>query len=235
MHDKLAHASRANHWTPQEARSRRYQKGCAQPASHRSFPDLVRCARKKKLPRRTSVNRGTTRVLLLAMSRTGDSSPGQAIQVAASRLLQQSELKMNIPFDSTSLTAQSVFADATDSPGIRDFEFSLCLRGRGHTEDEAWQDATDAFHFDQYQADLPAEAERMKTATRQVLQLLRCYRGTPPQAAATPTTMREYEFTVDLIGSGATKEEGWGDACKGFSLEPGDPATIQELRHGADR
>ena len=92
---------------------------------------------------------------------------------------------MNIPFDSTSLTAQSVFADATDSPGIRDFEFSLCLRGRGHTEDEAWQDATDAFHFDQYQADLPAEAERMKTATRQVIQLLRCYRGTPPQAAAT--------------------------------------------------
>jgi hypothetical protein len=92
---------------------------------------------------------------------------------AASRLLQQSEPKMNDPFDSTSLTAQSLVADATDSPGIRDFEFSLRLRGRGHTEDEAWQDATDAFHFDQYRADSPAEAERMKTATRQVLQLLR--------------------------------------------------------------
>lgn len=36
----------------------------------------------------------------------------------------------------------------------------------------------------------------MNAASRQVLQLLRCYRGTRPQkTAATPATMREYEFT----------------------------------------
>jgi hypothetical protein len=161
-------------------------------------------------------------------------------------LIEMTSLEDQPPF-----TAQCIGVEAGDQPTLHEYYFTVRLWGSGATEDDAWVDATDSFSFAQCEADSVEEKSQIVAALRQQLEWLRLKRKQRqvlticPQSQcilvdddfgkANPETFKDnqifqrYEFTVELRGIGSSQAEAWADAAEAFSLDPGEPHTVELL------
>jgi hypothetical protein len=152
--------------------------------------------------------------------------------------------------DQKPFTAQCIAVEAGDQPTLHEYYFTVRLWGTGATEDDAWVDATDSFSFAQREADSVEEKSQI-AALRQQLEWLRLKRKkrqvlticprtgsilldddfgkSDPEASKDNQNVQRYEFTVELCGIGSSQAAAWADAAEAFSLDPGEPHTVERL------